>query len=195
MKRAILFIVLLGMLIPTVASAIGFGGYYTKSYPEATFKSVDFEISFLGISGKGWYDINRNIALEAAINYSRYPGEDLIRLCWYPGDFLPERLDLWGASIGGRFGLPIAFLTPYVSAGVGLYHAIVTEGRFDPVEIHYNSTYPGIYVGAGTKVHLFGPVSLDVSPTYSYVFGTGGEGDRIERLSTFDLNVGMAVDL
>ncbi|MCP4231220.1 MAG: porin family protein [bacterium] len=200
MNWIITSVVLVAAALSVQALAIGFGGYYTMSLPSETYHSseldiIDFEISYVGFSGKVWYDISRNLAVEAAAGYSEYPTEPLTLPADDPGAFVPENLTLLSGRLGARFGLPIAFLTPYASVGAGFYHVSVAERRLDGLEDNFSKCYPGVYVGVGAKVRLYGPVSLDVSPTYSYVFGTGGEGDRIERLSTFDLNVGMAIDM
>ena len=200
MKKFIIWFAILISAFPTLVSAIGFGGYYTMSFPFVAYNSTDggvdhFGLSFLGFCVKGRFDINQKLGIECTGTFSKYPHEWMGRLLDAPGSYYPEDLFFWSIRFGGIYDLPVEIIPLYCTGGVGLYHVSVTESRYDPVEIHFEKSYPGIYVGAGMKVKLFSPLSLDVSPTYSYVLGTGGEGDKLKRLSTFDINIGMAVDL
>ena len=192
--------VILILGFPLIASATSFGGYYRISFPAETYESsklgiIDFEDSYLGFDAKAFYNINPYLSVVTAISFSKYPVEPLTLLADYPGSLVPEELQIWTARAETQLGIPINQLTPYISVGTGLFNVSVTESRLDGSEWHFSESYPGISIGGGVRAVLYGPISLDISPTYSFILGLDEMNVGMQKLRPLDIDIGIIADM
>jgi len=150
------------------------------------------------VNVKAWYGCSDKVAME------RSSGFRMFQLS-HPEGFDEDigNVRLWNMSIGGRYIInKFGRFRTYVSGGGGFYRTIVEDNRANVAEYIIKDTYekPGLYLGGGLKVWLGGPLSAEVNPVFSYVLGVDEtsdsdiEIDYLNRIFTFDINVGIAVD-
>ena len=203
MRWIIILVVLIVAVLSVSASAIGFGGYYTMSLPSVDYSSFGSENDFGGAGVKVWYDFTPNLSVVLSGGSNSYELSTNER---YNDDY--GNIRLWDVLLGGRFTTTFGRFSTYISGGGGFYRVII-EDKITRAEGtdwfgkdgKYIFEKPGVYIGGGLKTHVWGPLSAEVNPVFSYILGIDPEQDigrynsGLNKLYKFDINIGMAVDL
>ncbi len=195
MKKAILFIVAFGTVLPSASSAIGFGGYYSMGFPFVDYDSMGCEPDFGGAYVKAWHNLSDIVSIELSSGFYDF------RIESDDGGDSSGSVRPWNMSLGVKYRIKKSGrFSTYLNGGAGYYRIAIEVTNVAEYAIKNKYEKPGLYIGGGFKYWIGGPLYAEVNPVFSYIFGLSGtpgnyeQGDLLGKLYMFAINIGLAVD-
>jgi opacity protein-like surface antigen len=106
---------------------------------------------FAGRVGFGYY-LNRYFSLEADLGYQEFKGSK---------DNIERKYQLFPLEVSGKLGLPLSFVEPYLTVGVGGYYVKAKAGNLEET-----STRAGFFGGGGVNFNLGHTIFIGVEARY-----------------------------
>ena len=148
------------------------GGSY---FPESS--DMDKQKASNGFAGRiaFGYSVNPYFAVEGAFGYQEFEGSK---------DNIERKYQMFPLEISGKLGLPISFVEPYLTFGLGGYYIKAKAG--DQQEDSYR---PGFFGGGGLNFNLGDSFFLGVEARYLFLKASAPAPTPYSTSGTADVNL------
>ena len=134
----------------------------------------DASNGFAGQVGFGYY-LSRYFALEAAVGYQEFKGSQ---------ENIDRKYQLFPLEVSGKLGLPISFIEPYLTVGVGGYYVKAKAGNREET-----STRAGFFGGGGVNLNLGESFFIGVEARYLVLSAPAPAANPYSTSATTDTNL------